>query len=52
MLVQPKDEIWLQRYDRSKGGSFGSYDLGPGTYTIVLLLGGNLAMTAELTIKP
>ncbi len=52
MPVQPEDEIWLQRYDHSKDGIFGSDDLDPGTYTIALLLGGNPAMTAELTIKP
>jgi hypothetical protein len=49
--VQPGDEIWLQRYDYSGDGIFGG-DLGPGTYTIVILLGGDPAMSAELTITP
>ena len=50
--VQPGDEIWLQRYDYSGDGIFGGDDLGPGTYTTGILLGGNPAMSAELTIKP
>jgi hypothetical protein len=49
--VQPGDEIWLQRYNYSEDGIFGGDDLGPGSYTIVILLGGNPAMSAELTIK-
>jgi hypothetical protein len=50
--VQPGSEIWLLRWDNSRDGIFGGDDLGPGTYTVVVLLGSNPAMSAELTIKP
>ncbi len=43
--------VWLQRWDYSGNGVFGG-ELGPGTYTIVILLDGNPAMSSELIIKP
>lgn len=49
--VGPGSEIWLQRFDYSEEGIFHD-QLGPGTYTIVVLLGGNPALSSELTIKP
>ncbi len=49
--VQPGSEVWLQRYDYSGRGLFGG-ELGPGTYTVAILLGGNPAMSAELVITP
>ena len=50
-VVGPGIGVWLQRYDYDGQGIF-SGELGPGTYTIVILLDGNPAMSAELIIKP
>lgn len=51
MDVGPGQGVWLQRYDYDGEGIF-SGELTPGTYTIVILLDGNPAMSAELIIKP
>lgn len=48
----PGESVWLQRYDYSQGGIFGSGALPPGHYTVVFLRGGNPALSAELTITP
>ena len=43
--------VWLQYWDYSVNGIFGG-KFGPGTYTIVILLDGNPAMSSELIIEP
>lgn len=48
--VKGKKNVWLQRYNYFGKGVFG--ELGPGTYTIVILLDGNPALSSELTIEP
>ncbi|WP_027075629.1 adenylate/guanylate cyclase domain-containing protein [Maribacter antarcticus] len=52
MEVGAGKNFWLQRwnYDDEKG-IFGE-DLGSGTYTIVILIDGNPAMSADLIITP
>ncbi len=50
--VGPNIGVWLQRYDYRGEGIFNGDPLGPGSYTIVILLGGNPALSAELTILP
>ncbi len=51
MEVTSGKGVWLQLWDYSGHGIFGG-ELGPGTYTIVILLDGNPAMSSELIIKP
>ncbi|NNE03782.1 MAG: toll/interleukin-1 receptor domain-containing protein [Eudoraea sp.] len=43
--------VWLAYHDYSGKGIF-TGKFGPGTYTIVILLGGNPYMSSELTIEP
>jgi hypothetical protein len=47
--VTPGTTVWLQRFDYNGQGIFGG-DLKPGAYRIVILLGGNPAMSAEASI--
>lgn len=49
MPTKGKKNLWLQRYKYSGNGLFG--ELGPGTYTIVILLDGNPALSSELIIE-
>jgi serine/threonine protein kinase len=49
--VQPGFEFWLQRFDYGEQGIFHD-ELGPGEYTVVILLGGNPALSTELQIDP
>jgi hypothetical protein len=49
--IHPGQVVWLERFDPHGGALFGG-DLGPGTYTIDLLLDGNPAMRADLVITP
>ena len=51
MDVVPGKGVWLQRWDYNGQGIF-SGELTSGTYTMVILLDGNPAMSAELIIKP
>lgn len=50
--VGPNIGVWLQRYDYRGEGIFNGDPLSPGGYTIVILFGGNSALSAELTILP
>jgi hypothetical protein len=50
--IQSGASIWLQRFDYSEGGIFGSGSLTPGNYRVVFLLGGNSALSSDLIIAP
>jgi hypothetical protein len=50
--VEPGTGVWLQRFDYGGSGMFSGNPLGPGTYTVVILLGGNPALSGEFTILP
>lgn len=50
MDVRPGSEVWLQRFDYESDGIFSQPPFGRGNYRIVILLGGNPAISAELTI--
>lgn len=50
--VEPGVGVWLQRFDYGGSGMFSGDPLGPGTYTVVILLGGNPALSGEFTILP
>ncbi len=52
MDVTPGNIVWLQRFSYDDGGIFCAESLGPGTYRIVLLLGGNPAISTEISITP
>jgi hypothetical protein len=49
--VGPGAEVWLQRFSGGDRGLFEG-ESGPGTYTVEILLGGNPAVRADLTITP
>lgn len=49
--VKTDHNYWLAYSDYSEGGIF-SNNFEPGTYTIVILLDGNPAMSADLVITP
>ena len=51
MDVKSGEGVWLQRYNYSGDGVF-SGDFSPGRYTIVILIDGNPATSAELIITP
>lgn len=48
--TKPGNTIWLQRYGYGKGGIFNGEPFCPGAYKIVILLGGNPALSSDLTI--
>lgn len=49
--VVPKVTYWLGYNDYREKGVFGN-DFSPGTYTIVILLGGNPTISSKLVIEP
>lgn len=51
MPVEMNKNYWLAYSDYSEGGIFRN-SFEPGTYTIVILLDGNPAMSADLVIRP
>ncbi|WP_028873128.1 toll/interleukin-1 receptor domain-containing protein [Psychroserpens burtonensis] len=48
--TKDKKNFWLQRYGTIGKSVFSEF--GPGTYTIVILLDGNPALSSDLTIEP
>lgn len=50
MEVGPGSEVWLQRFEYETDGIFCNANYGPGNYRIVLLLGGNPALSSTVTI--
>jgi hypothetical protein len=46
------DDIWLAFYNYQEGGIFGAAPLPYGKYTIIITLGGNPSMSADLIIEP
>lgn len=50
MEVKPRDEVWLQKFSYERKGIFGTAPFWPGIYRIVILLGGNPAISAQVTI--
>ena len=49
--VSPNDEIWLSSYNYEQG-VFSTENLGPGTYRVIILLGGNPVVSGEMIIEP
>ncbi len=49
--VEINENYWLQYWDYDGAGIFGG-KFSPGTYTIVILLDGNPAMSSKLVIEP
>jgi len=50
VTLSPGKYVYLQRFDRSERGIFGK--LGSGKYKVVILIGGEPAMSGEFTIEP
>ena len=51
MDVRPRMTVWLQKFGYEEGGIFGSEPSGVGHYRVVILLGGNPAISAPMSIR-
>jgi hypothetical protein len=43
--------FWLSYHNYDQGGIFNTLPFGPGSYTIIITLGGNPAISGELVIE-
>ena len=52
MDVESGADFWLSSFNYQQGGLFGNQQFPYGTYTIVILLGGNPWVSGELVVEP